>query len=194
MLDLPDHIHVTGGSGSGTTTLGRSIAVRHGHRNLDTDDFFWERTDPPYTVMRPKPEVTRLLGDALVPDRKQPAGRWVLTGAIGAWAYEFTARFDLVVWLTLPPDVRLARLEARERAEFGSRVDPGGDMEENFRAFMEWAALYDTADASLRSHTRHAEWTATLPCPVIRVDGVYTVEQTLATIEERWLMADATRR
>ena len=186
MMLLPDHIHVTGGSGSGTTTLGRAIAARYGHRHLDTDDFFWEQTDPPYTAMRPKPEITRLLRDALVPYPEQPDGRWVLTGAIGAWGYEFAERFDLVVWLTLPPQVRLARLEARERAEFGSRVDPGGDMENNFRGFMEWAALYDTADASLRSHARHAEWTATLACTVIRVDGVYSVDETLAIVAERW--------
>ncbi|TVQ29019.1 MAG: adenylate kinase [Spirochaetaceae bacterium] len=194
MPHLPDHIHITGGSGSGTTTLGRVIAARYGHRHLDTDDFFWEQTDPPYTVMRPKRDVATLLDGALVSDPTHPDGSWVLSGAIGSWGYEFACRFDLVVWLTLPPEVRLARLEARERAEFGSRVDPGGDMEENFRGFIEWAALYDTADASLRSHARHAEWTATLSCPVIRVDGVYTVEETLAIIEERWHTAPAAQR
>ena len=82
---LPDHIHITGGSGSGTTSLGRAIATRHGHRHLDTDDIFWEQTDPPYTTIRPQEERLRLLDEALVPDSAAPGGRWVLTGAVGTW-------------------------------------------------------------------------------------------------------------
>ena len=42
-------IHVLGASGSGTSSLAAAIARRHGHRHLDTDDFFWMPTDPPYS-------------------------------------------------------------------------------------------------------------------------------------------------
>ena len=46
-------IHIFGASGSGTTTLGRYLAQRLGGVHLDSDDFFWLPTDPPYTQKRP---------------------------------------------------------------------------------------------------------------------------------------------
>ena len=47
-MRLPNRIHILGASGSGTTTLASAIADEHGHRHLDTDDFFWIPTNPPY--------------------------------------------------------------------------------------------------------------------------------------------------
>jgi hypothetical protein len=41
-------IHIVGASGSGTTSLASAIAAQCGHRHLDTDDFFWMPTSPPY--------------------------------------------------------------------------------------------------------------------------------------------------
>ena len=46
------HIHVMGASGSGTTSLGRALADRLDIAHLDTDDFFWLPTDPPFTTPR----------------------------------------------------------------------------------------------------------------------------------------------
>jgi hypothetical protein len=37
---MPARVHVFGASGSGTTSLAAVLAARHGHRHLDTDDFF----------------------------------------------------------------------------------------------------------------------------------------------------------
>src|SRR5207249_3761430 len=52
----PSRVHIVGASGSGTTSLGGALAARFGHRHLDTDDFFWVRTDPPYREKRPREE------------------------------------------------------------------------------------------------------------------------------------------
>ena len=46
-------VHIFGASGSGTTTLGRYLAQRLGGVHLDSDNFFWLPTDPPYTQKRP---------------------------------------------------------------------------------------------------------------------------------------------
>ena len=46
-------VHVFGASGSGTTTLGRALAEALGSVHLDTDAYFWESTDPPFTTIRP---------------------------------------------------------------------------------------------------------------------------------------------
>ena len=176
-MPFPHRIHVTGGSGSGTTTLGRAIAERHGHIHLDTDDFFWEPSDPPFTVQRSRETRLRLLREAMT-----SADRWVLSGAIDPWGYELTSSFDLVVWLTVPPEARLRRLRDRESADYGIRIVRGGDMHDGFEEFMRWAASYDTADTSTRSYARHAEWAASLSRPVIRVDGERGAEH--ATLRE----------
>ena len=54
-------IHIFGASGSGTTTLARCIAERWGFVHLDSDDFFWLPTDPPYTHKRPIDERVPLM-------------------------------------------------------------------------------------------------------------------------------------
>lgn len=46
-------IHIFGPSGSGTTSLGRQMALNWGFRQLDSDDFYWLPTDPPFTSKRP---------------------------------------------------------------------------------------------------------------------------------------------
>ena len=61
MVRLPDRIHIFGASGTGTTSLAVAIATRYGHRHLDTDDFYWMRTDPPYREVRPPEDRLALL-------------------------------------------------------------------------------------------------------------------------------------
>jgi len=45
-------IFILGPSGAGTTTLGRKIAGELGILHQDSDDLFWEPTDPPFTFPR----------------------------------------------------------------------------------------------------------------------------------------------
>ena len=47
-LSAPPRIHITGASGFGVSTLGGALAARLGCAHLDTDDFYWLPTDPPY--------------------------------------------------------------------------------------------------------------------------------------------------
>lgn len=192
MTNFPAHIHITGASGSGTTTLGRAIVQRYGHRLLDADDFLWEPTDPPFTAMRAPSERVRLLEGELDRMARRGAGpsvsagadRWVISGSLSGWGDPLIPRFDLVIWLIVPEDVRVTRLRARERAEFGARIDLGRDMNEIHEGFIEWSRKYDTAGLEMRSHARHAEWTARLPCPFIQIDGEMGVESILARVEE----------
>ena len=51
----PRRIHITGASGSGTTTLGAAAAAALGVKHLDADDFAWAPTDPPF-MQRYTPE------------------------------------------------------------------------------------------------------------------------------------------
>ncbi len=77
---MPRRIHIFGASGSGTTTLASRLAVRHGHRHPDTDEFFWLPTDPPYREKRPREARLALLRRAL---GETPS--WVLSGSLCGW-------------------------------------------------------------------------------------------------------------
>jgi adenylate kinase family enzyme len=159
-------IHITGASGSGTSTLGAALAGRLGVPWHDTDSYFWLPSDPAYVTPRPMPERLERLSRAL----DDEVG-WVLSGSLDGWGDALIPRIGTDIFLHLPGPARLARLQAREVARFGARIAPGGDMHQGSRDFVEWAARYDTAGTDQRSLARHEAWLAALPCPVLRLDA-----------------------
>lgn len=163
-------LHILGAAGSGTTTLGRALAEALDLPHYDTDAFFWEATDPPFTTPRSMPERLNRLEAAL-----SASPGWMLSGSVVPWGDPLIPRFTLVVRLTLDPAIRMARILAREAARYGTRIEPGGDMEQANRAFLAWAAAYDTAGMEQRSQVRHEAWLARLPCPVLRLDSAAPV-------------------
>jgi adenylate kinase family enzyme len=178
-------IHVLGASGSGTSSLGARLAERTGAAHLDTDDYFWLPTDPPFEIARQPRERLALLeadlGDAV---------RWVLSGSLCGWGDSLIPRFELVVFLLVPTSVRLVRLHDRERREFGEdALAPGGRMHDNYVAFLEWAAGYDEGGLDMRSLARHRAWLEELRCPVLHFEGempvVDQVERVVEAIEGR---------
>jgi adenylate kinase family enzyme len=171
-------VHITGASGSGTTTLGRALASRWACLHVDTDDFFWLPSDPPYQAVRPRAARLTLLQAAL---GDQP--RWTLSGSLTGWGDPLVARFDLVVFLTAPTEQRLARLVQRERKRFGAAVAPGGAMHDSHVEFLIWAGSYDDGGATQRSRLTHEAWLARLPCPVLRLDGRLPLNDLVDAVE-----------
>ena len=174
MMRVPDRIHIVGASGSGTTSLAAELAGRYGHRHLDTDDFYWWRTDPPFREKRPREERLASLRTTF-----QEAKRWVLSGSLCGWGDPVIPELELVVFLLVPTPVRLARLRAREIERYGRQaIAPGGALHEAHVEFLEWAGRYDTGDPEMRSRAMHEAWLAALPCSVVRLEGdVSVVEQ-----------------
>lgn len=170
-------IHIVGASGSGVSTLGAALSRALAVPQLDTDDFFWMPTNPPFTDKRPMPERLERLEAAL-----EEAGDWVLSGSLVGWGEPVVKRFDLVVFLYLPPEVRMARTLLREQGRYGDRIAPGGDMHETHLAFMEWSRRYDTATDFSRNLHLHNTWLSGLPCPVLRIEGDQSVDESLALV------------
>src|SRR4051812_33231927 len=102
-------IHILGASGSGTTTLGRALAKRLQYPHFDTDNYFWLPTDLPFTHQRERTERQRLLMDDITAQDS-----WVLSGSLCGWGDVAITLFELVVFLSIPPDIRMARLHQRE--------------------------------------------------------------------------------
>ncbi len=175
------HIHILGASGSGTTTLAASVANAMGFPQFDTDEFFWIRTNPPFRTIRERAERQELL-------RKAFAKRdfWVLSGSLCGWGDFAIPMFDLVVFLWVPSDIRMQRLQAREIDRYGSEIeDPDDPRYEAHKDFLEWAAGYDTGGLDMRSKATHERWLSQLETPALRIEGTQSVEENTKAIMQK---------
>ena len=172
-------VHIFGGAGSGTSTLGRYICSRTGWFFMDTDDYYWEDTAVPYTVKREIPDRVRLM----ISDIEEHENV-VISGALSGWGDVLIPYFTVAVRAETGQEIRLDRLRKREREHFGARIDPGGDMYDNHREFIEWAAQYEEGGLDIRSRARHDEWQKLLQCPLVEVDGAQPVEYNFSIIEK----------
>jgi len=173
-------VHILGASGSGTTTLGAALAARLGHAHFDTDDFYWLPTEPRFLEIRPPEARIARLTSAL-----DGAGGWVLSGSLCGWGDIFIPRFELVVFISLPAEVRMARLAQREVGRYGAEaIAPGGTHHAKYETFMAWAAAYDTGEVS-RTRAIHEQWLAALPCPVLRLTTAAPIAEHLARVLAR---------
>jgi adenylate kinase family enzyme len=92
-------IHIMGASCAGSTTLGNALAQRLNYPYFDTDHFFWEQTDPPFTVKRDWDERIQMLKQSLANDSNHIVG-----GSLVNWGDEWLTAFDLLVFLYVPPE------------------------------------------------------------------------------------------
>lgn len=159
-------IHIYGASGSGTTTLGKAICEKYGYKLMDTDDYYWLPTDPPYTSKREPSERI-----ALMKKDMEGCRGVVISGSLCGWGDVLIPIFHLAIRMVTSTPVRLARLQAREFKNFGDRICENGDMYEDHIAFLKWAAEYDTGDINMRSKAMHNQWSSMLPCHQVVLNG-----------------------
>jgi hypothetical protein len=113
--------------------------------------------------------------------------QWLLSGSITNWGNELIPFFDLVVFVYVPPELRIERLRKREQERYGDRMLPGGDRYEAIQDFLAWAAVYDAGTRNGRSLPKHEKWLSQIECPAIRIvnDSLETsVEMVLAAIAD----------
>jgi hypothetical protein len=100
------------------------------------------------------------------------------------WGDPLIPAFELVVFLLVPSEIRLARLRAREIERYGHEaIAAGGKLHKTHLEFLDWAARYDTGGVDMRSLTLHETWLAKLPGAVLRLEDNQSVADQLAQIE-----------
>ncbi len=172
-------IHIFGASGSGTSTLGRKIRDELGYRFIDTDDYLWLPTDPPFTDKRDVDERIRMMEEEIGKE-----GDIVVAGSLVGWGDVLIPHFTLAVRLICDTEIRLKRIRMREHMLYGSRIDPGGDMYRSHLAFLEWADAYDEGSPTeMRSRRRHDAWQEQLHCPLLILDGADDLERKFGAVE-----------
>jgi peptide/nickel transport system permease protein len=95
--------------GSGTTTLGAALATRLGCARLDTTISSGSRRSQGFWRSGRSRSASRCWRARWM---RQRAG--CLSGSLCGWGDVFIPRFELVVFIYIPPEVRMARLAQRE--------------------------------------------------------------------------------
>lgn len=166
-------IIILGANGSGKSTLGRELARVLNFTHFDVEDYYFYKTDVPYTAERSHEERNAMLLSDM-----QKYGSFVLSGDVSGWSKEFLPVFDLAILLKAPKDVRMKRIEEREYARWGDRVLEGGDMYESQQKFRKFAANRDVAELEQR--------VSAYPCPIIEIDSTEDNHEVAASIAERF--------
>jgi adenylate kinase family enzyme len=171
-------LHIFGASGSGVTTLGNALASKLGLAYFDSDDYFWQPSDPPYIQKRGQNERNQLIMNDL-----NEADSWILGGSILNWGDGLFSGFDLVIFLYLPKDVRMERLKKREFERFGDIIYTDPARIKKFADFMVWASDYDdNSGIANRTLQAHRQWLATISCPVLEILGDLTTSERMYRI------------
>lgn len=172
-------IHIYGASGSGTSTLGKKICDELGYKFMDTDDYYWLPSNPKYTYKRPVDERLELMKKDI-----SEAENVVISGSLTDWGDELIPFFTLVVRLETETSIRIDRLMKRERNNFGSRIDIGGDVYQNHIEFIEYAKSYDNGGPEIRSKASHDEWQKLLLCKQIVLNGADDLNSNFLRVRE----------
>lgn len=153
-----------GASGSGTTSLGRSLSEKLNTPFFDSDNFFWEKSKVPFTVKRPVEKRSKLLKKMICENRS-----WILSGSAIGWGDILLEEADLIFYICCDKDKRKSRIIERETKRFGKRILPGNDMYKIHIDFISWAMAYDSGNLMMRSSKSHKFWLESAKCEVVTI-------------------------
>jgi len=161
---LKKRIFITGGSGTGKTSIGEAVCEKIGYKHFDTDSYLWLPTKEPFMETRTPDEYSSLMGKDLINNEK-----WILTGHVSfGLGHVYMPLYELVVFMYIPPDVRMERLKKREYERYGDEILPSGSKYENSKEFLQYAIEYETGTTpgSLQGQKKFLE---SVKCPVLKI-------------------------
>ena len=170
-------IIIIGVAGSGKTTLGKLLADKLKYKYIDIDEYIWHQdTVIPFSKMYSKEEKIINLNNAI-----KDTDYFVMAGSMYSIHEHFDDLFELTIFLTCNKEIRIARLQKREKERFGNRVEAGGDMYEEHINFINYVSNYETGmDGS--NLAQHKKWLSELKCPIITLDGANSLDDNLNEI------------
>jgi adenylate kinase family enzyme len=165
-------IHIMGASCAGSTTLGMALAQHFNCTLFDSDKYFWEPSEPPFTIKRdPELRNTTIANDVA---KHQD---WILSGSVINWGNVWLNMFDLVVFLYIPHNIRIQRLKNREIERYGDSLFTNLKQNSIYNAFVQWASGYDDNTTNGRNLQAHENWLSKLSCPVLEIKGDTSVDE-----------------
>ncbi|WP_291148000.1 AAA family ATPase [Flavobacterium sp. UBA7680] len=171
-------IHIFGASGSGVTTTGEALSKKLDIPYFDSDAYFWEKTETPFTIRRDPDKRNSTIKSDL-----ENQENWILGGSIFEWGEKVFPDFDLVIFLYIPPEIRMERLKKREFERYGNVIFTQPERIKQFEEFMAWACDYDDSKGiASRNLKAHKNWLTTLESPILKISGDLTVSQRIELI------------
>jgi adenylate kinase family enzyme len=166
-------IHILGASGSGVTTLGKTLSQKLRVPYIDSDDFFWKKTDTPFTIREDPHERNAAMREVLHQHQD-----WIVGGSVIDWGENVFPTFDLFIFLWIPADIRIRRLQARELERFGDIILKNPVRKKQFDDFIEWVSAYDTPNGrAKRTRLAQERWLEKMSSPILRIIGATTVDE-----------------
>ena len=165
---------ILGANGSGKSTVGHELANLLNCAHFDTENYWFHKTETPYTVSRPPEERNAMF----ISDIKKHDS-YVVSGSVSEWDEAFLKLFDLAVFLEVPTNVRVERIEKREHERFRDRIKENGDMYEQHLRFIGYAKLRDIPLLKKKA--------GKYSCPIIYFDGTKNYKDIAKKIKERIL-------
>jgi adenylate kinase family enzyme len=171
-------LHIFGASGTGVTTLGRALSLKLKIPYFDSDAYFWEHSDPPFTVRRDPLKRNELIRADL-----EKQDNLILGGSVIDWGDHLLPQFNLIVFLWLSPEIRLDRLTAREFALYGDQLTADPNRRKQFQEFLAWAADYDNCTGlANRTIIAHEQWLKKQTCSVLEIRENTTTEERMEIV------------
>ena len=168
-----------GASCAGSTTLGNALAEQLSYTYFDTDTYFWEPADIPFSVKRDPVLRNKMLENDIENHNNNIVG-----GSIINWGDEWRTKFDLIVFLYIPKEIRIARLIDRELERYGDKIYTDAALNKIHHDFITWASGYDDNITNGRNFAAHETWLNKLSCPVLKITGDTTVNQRVEIVTE----------
>lgn len=165
-------IIILGANGSGKSILGRKLAHLLNCAHFDTEDYWFYKTETPYTVSRSSKERNAMF----LSDVKKH-NSYVVSGSVSEWDEAFLKLFDFAIFLEVPTNIRVGRIEKREHDRFGDRICKDVDMYEQHLKFIEYAKSRDILLLKKKALKYF--------CPVIYVDGTKDYHDIAIKIKEQ---------
>ncbi len=173
------NIHLLGPSGSGTSSLGKALSEELHIPWFDSDDIFWEPTNPPFTSKRSVEQRQSILKEINTRNKS-----WIISGSMLQWGDFLRDEIDLVIYLYVEKNTRIQRLVKREKERFGDRILQGNDMYDNHRAFIKWAESYEDGGLDMRSIKSETKWIKEAKCKVLIFEKEIPIKEELKLVLE----------
>jgi len=159
-------ILVFGASGCGKTSLAKEIAKRTNSTHLDSDDYYWKKTEIPFQEKVPPQERNQNIRRDF-----EKTSNVIVSGSLVNWGAAWQTAFDLAVFITLEQTERIERLKKREIERYGNQLLTNTKISETSNAFLHWAHHYDNPCFNGTTLEVHTQWITSLNCNVLRLDG-----------------------
>lgn len=173
-------IIIFGASGSGTTTLSKTLAKRLNYIHLDADAYYWKKTNPPFQIKLPQQKRNENLKNDFIQSEEV-----IISGSLITWSEYWNTAFDLGIFLRLPKTIRMERLKKREIEMYGEKLKSDNEIISKSKEFLEWAEKYDDESFDGRNITQHKKWIELLDCNIIEIEGDMTNDERMEIVTKR---------